>query len=84
MSIGRFHLHKCVAPPPPSGWPNLQHENHVWRCFRPECSEEPEYVCGVWQDAMLEMQQNYVKAGRSRGANGKRNKRGRYVSERVK
>lgn len=79
MSIGRFHLHKCVAPPPPSGWPNLQHENHVWRCFRPDCNEKPEYVCGVFEDAMIEIRTSgRAKGGRVAAMRNNRNSKGHW------
>ena len=81
----RFHLHRCnyrrINLPNRFGFTSkghVVHEIHVWRWFDPHCVAAPEYICGVFADAIYESSQCHTKAGLQRALTGRRVK-GRYV-----
>ncbi len=62
--VYRHHLHQC----PGFTTPSIQkHLPHVWRCFRPNCTADPVYLCGLMADTVarrLEQARKNMETGR--------------------
>lgn len=59
LTVFRHHLHQCPGHP---GFGFLrEHPVHVWRCFRPECDDAPEYICGFLAETFWQREENALK-----------------------